>query len=146
MNGVRCRSLGQRRGIGRDRGPSVPEDQTERTPDTIRPGIEIREVGGPQFLALLGDHVHDALDVGLVTEKADAVGLLGISGHKRKIVEQINPANSCAEVGDRLLRRGESLIMEFFDDGEARTPEGNGQCNRRESDEDNAISYPPPPL
>jgi len=83
--------------------------------------------------------VDDAFDVGLVTEKSDAVGLLGIPGHKRKIVEQINPANSCAEVGQGLLRRGESLIMEFFDDGEARTPEGEGQSNRRESDEDNAF-------
>src|SRR6186997_2638260 len=74
-----------------------------------------------------------------MTEKSDAVGLLGIPSHQRKIVEQINSANSCAEVGYRLLRRGESLIMEFFDDGEARAPQGEGQCHRRESDEENVV-------
>src|SRR4026207_147897 len=74
-----------------------------------------------------------------MTEKSAAVGLVGIPSHQRKIVEQINSANSCAEVGHWLLRRCESLIMEFFDDGEARAPQGEGQCHRRESDEEHVV-------
>src|SRR6188508_1011107 len=74
-----------------------------------------------------------------MAEKSDAVGLLGIPRHERKIVEQINPADSCAEMGHWLLGRGESLIMEFLDDGEARAPQGEGQCHRRESDEEHVV-------
>jgi len=63
--------------------------------------------------------VDDPLDVGLVTEKPNAVRLLGISGHQREVIEEINASHPRTEVGNRLLLRGKALIMEVFDDNEA---------------------------
>jgi hypothetical protein len=62
--------------------------------------------------------VHDAFDVRLVAEKAYAVGLLRIPGDKRKVIKKVNASDSCAQVGKRPLRRGESLVMEILHNGE----------------------------
>jgi hypothetical protein len=74
---------------------------------------------GAELFALSRDHVHDAIHFGFVSEKADAVCLLGISGHKRKKVKEVNSTHPGTQVGHRLLRRGESLIMKLLDDVEA---------------------------
>src|SRR4029079_10590658 len=72
-------------------------------------------------------------------EKSVAVGLVGMSSYQGGVVGQIFFVILWGEVGDRLRGRCESLIMECFDDGEARAPQGEGQCHRRESDEEHVV-------